>query len=306
MKQQPGVLQLAGSADHVGKKISTVLLHQPSHPQYEPGRLAIDANYFETLGLRLLVGRGFREDSETDRRAFVVNESLVRALKLKHPLGQQFELNGMPYEIIGVVQDFHSQNFFNEIRPTVFTLAAPGDYRYLSLRVENGKEERAYQALQQQWATLYPEIPFQGGHQVDTWGTYFHQVNRSETFNKVIATIAVLLASLGLYGLVTLNVSGRIKEFSIRKMLGAGMKSIASVMLRQYAALLAVSLLFGAPLSYLFAQAYLDMLFAYPMPLDYTGTAIALIILVAIVLSVIATQIRRILMLRSVEGLNMD
>lgn len=306
MKQQPGILQSAGSADHLGRKISPVLLRQPSHQQYEAGRLAVDANYFETMGLRLIAGRGFQEDSENDRRAFVVNESLVRTLKLKQPLGQQFELNGTPYEIIGIVQDFHSQNFFNEIRPTVFTLAAPGDYRYLSLRVESGVEERAYQALQQQWAKLYPEIPFQGGHQVDTWGTYFHQVNRSETFNKVIATIAVLLASLGLYGLVTLNVSGRIKEFSIRKMLGAGIRSIAAVMLRQYTSLVAISLLLGAPLSYLFAQAYLDMLFAYPMPLDYTGTAIALIILATIVLSVIATQIRRIVKLRSVEGLKME
>ena len=306
MKQRPGILQLAGSADHLGKKISPVVLHQPSHQQYEAGRLSVDAHYFETMGLRLIAGRGFREDSENDRRTFVVNESLVRVLKLKQPLGQQFELNGTPCEIIGVVQDFHSQNFFNEIRPTVFTLAAPDDYRYLSLRVQHGTEESAYQALQQQWAKLYPEIPFQGGHQVDTWGTYFHQVNRSETFNKVIATIAVLLASLGLYGLVTLNVSGRIKEFSIRKMLGAGIKSIAAVMLRQYAALLAVSLLLGAPLSYLFAQAYLDMLFAYPMPLDYSGTAIALVILAAIVLSVIATQIRRILKLRSIEGLKME
>jgi ABC-type lipoprotein release transport system permease subunit len=306
MKQQPGVIQSAGSIDHLGKTFSSVLLRQPSHQQYEAGRLAVDAHYFETMGLRLVAGRGFREDSENDRRALVVNELLVHELKLTHPLGQQFEIDGVPYEIIGVVHDFHHRNFFNPIQPAVFTLAARNDYRYLSLRVEHGAEERTYQALLQQWAKLYPEIPFQGGHQADTWGTYFHSVNRSETFNKVIASIAILLASLGLYGLVTLNVSGRIKEFSIRKILGAGVKNITTGLLRQYVALITVSLLIGAPLSYFFARAYLAMLFAYPMPMDYSGTGIALFILLGIVLLVIATQIRRVLRSSSVEGLKME
>jgi putative ABC transport system permease protein len=306
MKQQPGVVASAGSADHLGKTMSPVLLRRPAHPQYEAGRIAIDAHYLETMGVRLIAGRGFHEDSENDRWALVVNELLVRELQLTQPLGQMFELNGVSYEIIGVVQDFHHRSFFNPIEPTVFTLATHDDFRYLSLRVEPGAEEKTHQALQQQWAKLYPEIPFQGGYQADTWGTYFHSVTRSETFNKVIASVAVLLASLGLYGLVTLNVSGRIKEFSIRKMLGAGARNIAAGMFRQYAVLVTVSLLIGAPLSYLFAQAYLDMLFAYPMPMDYSGTLIALAILACIVLGVIATQIRRVLHVNSVEGLKIE
>lgn len=306
MKQQPGVLQSAGSTDHLGKTISSVLLRQPSHQHYEAARLAVDAHYFETMGLSLAAGRSFLEDSENDRRALVVNELLVEELKLKKPLGQAFEINGVSYEIIGVVQDFHHLNFFSPIEPTVFTLAARDDYRYLSLRVEAGAEERTSQALQRAWTALYPEVPFQGGDQASTWTSYFDSVNRSETFNKVIASIAVLLASLGLYGLVTLNVSGRIKEFSLRKILGAGIKNITTSMLRQYVALITVSLLIGAPLSYFFSRAYLDMLFAYPMPLDYSGTVIALIILTCIVLLVIATQIRRVVGLSSVEGLKME
>jgi putative ABC transport system permease protein len=306
MKQQPGVVESAGSADHLGKATAPVLLRRPAQPHYEADRLAVDAHYLETMGVQFVAGRGFHEDSENDRRALVVNELLVRELQLKHPLGQTFEMDGASYEIIGVVQDFHHRSFFSPIEPVVFTLAAREDYRYLSLRVEQGAEEKTFQALQQQWAKLYPEIPFQGGHQVDTWGTYFHSVNRSETFNKVISSIAVLLASLGLYGLVTLNVTGRIKEFSIRKMLGAGVGNIAAGMFRQYAVLISISLVLGAPLSYFFAQAYLDMLFAYPMPMGYSGTLIALAILTCIVLGVIATQIKRVIHVNSVEGLKID
>lgn len=306
MKQHAGVVASAGSTDHLGKTIASAILRRPSNQHYETGQLAVDANYFQTMGLTLIAGRGFHEDSENDRHTLVVNEFLVKDLNLEQPIGQELEMNGTRYEIIGVVKDFHHRNFFNKIQPTVFTLATPENYRYLSLQVKDGAEEKTYQALQMQWTRLYPEIPFQGGYQADTWGTYFQRVDRSEKFNKVIATIAVLLACLGLYGLVTLNVSGRIKEFCIRKTLGAGLKNITFAILHQYVALMAIALLIGAPISFLFTGAYLDMLFAYPMPMDYSGTAIALVILTGIVLLVIATQIRKVLKLNAIEGLKIE
>lgn len=121
-----------------------------------------------------------------------------------------------------------------------------------------------------------------------------------------MASIAVLLASLGLYGLVTLNVAGRVREFSIRKTLGAGLKNIASIIVKQYAILTVVALIFGAPISYLFAKAYLDMLFAYPMPMGYSGITIAIVILIFVLLAVISTQIRKVSKSNPVEGLKVE
>ena len=122
----------------------------------------------------------------------------------------------------------------------------------------------------------------------------------------MIASIAVLLASLGLYGLVTLNVSSRTKEFSIRKTLGAGGKHISSVIINQYVLLTLIALVIGAPVSYLFTKAYLDMLFAYPMPMGYSGTAMAMLILVLVLLAVICTQIIKVLKTNPVEGLKTE
>jgi putative ABC transport system permease protein len=303
MTQNPHVVSVSGSADHLGKTISTAVLHSPSNQQYEVDQLSVDANYFETMGLHLLEGRGFKKDSENDKQCLVVNELLVRNLKLDQPIGKQFEIGQVRYEIIGVLKDFHHEDFFNTVRPAIFKLAAEEDYRYLSLRVKKDSAVKTYQVLQDQWSKLYPTIPFQGGHQADVWSSYFHSVDRSERFNKVIAFIAVLLASLGLYGLVTLNVSGRMKEFSIRKTLGAGMKNIASVIINQYVVLMVIALIIGAPVSYFFTKAYLEMLFAYPMPMGYSGTAIALALLIIVMLAVVSTQIRRVLKLNAVQGL---
>ena len=306
MMQNSNIVTLSGSSDHLGKMVSTEMLRTSSNQQYEVNRFAVDANYIETMGLSLIEGRDFRKDSETDKHALVVNELFVKNLNLKQPIGQQFEIDSVKYEVIGVLKDFHTRDFFSKVQPTIFKLADEQDYRFLSIRVKTGTATETRKAMLDHWMKFYPEIPFQGGHQEDVWTSYFESVDRSEKFNKVIASIAVLLASLGLYGLVTLNVSGRTKEFSIRKTLGAGVASIASLLVGQYAVLTLVSLIIGAPVSYVFTKAYLDMLFAYPMPMGYSGIVIALALLIVILLAVISTQIKKVSTLNPVDGLKVD
>lgn len=302
----PSVEMISGSADHIGKGISRAVINLPPAQQFEADQFSVDANYFETMGLELSEGRLFRDRSENDRHAVIINELLARSLGIMKVIGTTFEIDSMKYEVVGVLKDFHSKNLFNKIRPTLFMLAGESDYQYLSMRVKPGTEKHMYTFLQEQWAQLFPETPFQGGFQKDVWGIYFHRVDRSQKFSIVIATIAVFLAGMGLFGLVTINVSGRTKEFSIRKTLGAGAGNIVKLIMNQYVLLVGAALITGVPASYLFARASLNMLFAYPMPMGYSGIIAAGVILIIIFLSVVGTQIRKVLRANPVEGLRME
>lgn len=306
MTNRPDIVDFAGSADHIGKTASAVMLHTKTNQQYEAELFAVDGNYLQVMGLELLKGVALRADSESDKRAVLVNEWLVKELGLKNPLGEYLTIDSIRYEVTGVVKDFHSRDFFSKVRPAVFKMARREDYRFLTMRLREDAGDEAIQALQNHWAASYPEIPFQGGYQQDVWTNYFRSVDRSQEFTTIIAIVAVLLASLGLYGLVTLNVSGRVKEFSIRKTLGAGVPNIASVIIRQYFLLTMASLILGIPASYLFTKAYLNMLFAYPMPMGYSGSLIGVAILLIVLLLVVSTQIRKVLRLNPVEGLKLD
>lgn len=306
MIQIPNVVSASGSADHLGRAVSKTLVHLQPDRHSEVSEFSVEAGYLETMGLQLAEGRDFRQYSRSDKKAILVNEQLVKKLNLADPIGQQFMIDSINYDVIGVVKEFHHQNFFHTVQPAVFKLAGEQDYRYLSLRVRDGSQEEVHAALIKEWAALYPDIPFEGGYQEDLWSGYFFSVNRSETFTNVIASIAVLLASLGLYGLVALNVSGRTKEFSIRRTLGAGIANISAVIVNQYRGLTFVALVIGVPLSYWFAKAYLEMLFAYPMPIDYSGMVIAVVILVLVLLAVISTQIRTVVRSNAVEGLKAE
>lgn len=303
--QDPNVLSISGSSHHLGKSNTTTVLHLPDR-EYEVAQLSVDARYIETMGLNIVAGRGFKDHDGSDRQAVVVNELLVKNMAWDQPIGQQFEIDSTRYEVIGVVKDFHSYSFSNEVRPTIFKLADREDYHYLSVRVKNGSEKETYKTLQDQWAILYPEIPFQGGYQENVWGNYFEEENNLDKFNRIIAFMAVLIASLGLYGLISLNMAGRVKEFSIRKVLGAGFKSIAFNITNQYAILFAIAMILGAPISFVLTKFVINFFYTYHMPINYSGVAIAVVILIFVLLAVIYTQIRKLSKSNPVDGLRVE
>jgi putative ABC transport system permease protein len=305
VEQDPNVLSVSGSSQHLGMKHGTTVMHFPDQ-QYEVDQLAVDATYFETMGLDLLKGRSFNNHEGSDRNAVIVNELLVKNMGWENPIGQQFKMDDASYEVIGLVKDFHSHSFSKPVKPTLFRVAEKETYHYLSAKVRNGSEVTTYKSVQAKWAKLFPEIPFEGGFQEDVWGGYFEEIKIHGLVWRVIALIAIILASLGLYGLMTLEVAGRIREFSIRKVLGAGLKSITTAITNQYMVLFAVALVVAAPISYVIIKFFIESAYAYHMPVDYTGVVVAVLILISVLLFTVSTQIRKVFKSNPVEGLKTE
>lgn len=304
MAQQPDVLSISGSKHHIGKSHLTTVLHFPDR-EYEVDQLSVDPTYFETMGVELKEGRGFKKEEGSDKQAVVVNEHLVKNMAWGNPIGQQFRIDSIQYEVIGVVKDFHNYSFTKQIRPIIFLVADKNEYRYLSLKVKSGSELKTHESLQKNWAKLYPEIPFEGGHQEDVWGFYFTTLEIYDLVWKVLAFIAVSLATLGLYGLVRLNVEGRTKEFSIRKVLGAGVKNITVSIVNQYLVLFTVAIAIGAPLGYIFGKWLIESN-PYHMTVTLIPVAIAVVIIVFVLLTTVSTQIWKVLKSNPVNGLKTE
>ncbi len=305
MLQNPNVLEICGSRNHLGRSSITRVIETPER-QYEVNELAVDANYVEAMGIELKEGRFFRDRFESDKRAVVANELMVESMTLQDPIGSIFKIDSIQYEIIGVVKDFHLYSFYSEIRPTMFRVAEKEDYRYLSMKVMAGKEEETYTALQDKWAELFPEDPFNGGYQEDVFGFYFEDIGGHAKFMKAVAFIAVMLAALGLYGLVTLNVTGRVREFSIRKVLGAQIKNLAGNITKQYVLLFAIALTLGAPISYFLMEALMDTVYEYHIPMTISGVAIAVILLIFVLLATVSTQVGKVSKANPVDGLKVE
>ena len=305
MSQDPNVLSIAGSMHHLGKSNTSTVIDMPDR-QYEVDQLSIDAHYLETMGIGLKAGRSFQENRAKDRQTVVVNDLLVRSMGLKEPIGQIFKIDNQSYEIIGVTNDFHIYNFYHTIRPTIFKVAAPANFQYLSMKIKEGTQLATYKSIQNQWTSLFPDKVFQGGYQKDTWGGFFEETTRMANFNRTIGWIAILLASLGFYGLLSLNVSGRHKEFSIRKVLGAELKDVAYAISKQFIGLTVIALVISVPFSYVLVKGLLDLLYPYPMPIGFWGLAISILCLVFALFVVVFTQILKVVRFNPIEGLRGD
>ncbi|MEL7003005.1 MAG: FtsX-like permease family protein [Bacteroidota bacterium] len=305
MHQIPAITSISGSRHHIGKNHSVVEIDMPDR-KYEVDQLLITPAYFKTIGLELKEGRLFDGRQNSERTAVMVNESFVENMKLKSRTDTSLKVDSVHYQVVGVVKDFHSYSFYTEVRPIIFKIADVEDYRYLSMRVRPGAEKETYKTLQANWSELFPEIPFDGGYQQDIWGGFHEDMNFGSRFWRALASMVLLLASLGIYGLVTLNVSGRVKEFSIRKVLGAGLRSLTVNIGKQYVIVFAVALVLGTPASYYLVKFIWGLFYVYHMPLDYSFFGFSLSILILVLVTVILSQIKSLSKANPVDGLKID
>ena len=305
MSQNPDVVSISGSTQHMGHRVPQKSISRPDR-DYTVGMMRVGSNYFETMGLELLEGRTFEDHSEMDKQKILVNEEFVSNLQMNDPIGEVIKVDSSRFEIIGVVKNFHNRDFDHKIQPIAFSLTDKDEFRFLSVKVNDGTQPDVYQALREQWMAHLPNTPFRGGYQSGAFNGYFEYLDSSAEFMRALAFVSILLASLGLYGLITLNVSGRIKEFSIRKVLGARLSHIASIISTQYVPLFTISMLLGAPAGYWLIQTLFDTVFAYHMPMNFTGLMIAGAFLLAVLALVTWVQVRKLSKSNAVDGLRTE
>lgn len=304
LSQHPDVELISGSTHHIGRNHKSAVLHFPNR-NYEVEQLDVDANYFEAMGLQLRDGRWFNDHEGSDQYAVVINETLANRLA-SNSIGQVFQIDSIQHEVVGVVKEFHSYSFSQTVRPLVFKVADKSAYRFLTLKTRNGSERKVYKALQAGWSELFPEVPFEGGLQQDVWGFYYRDIEIYKLVWRVFAFLAIALATLGLYGLVRLNVEGRTKEFSIRKVLGAELKNITTSVVNQYVSLFVIALGVGAPLGYRLGKWLIEFSNEYHMPITFSGAAISVLITALVLFMTVFTQVWKVLKSNPVSGLKVE
>ncbi|MEM9987531.1 MAG: FtsX-like permease family protein, partial [Bacteroidota bacterium] len=210
MGKDPHVQVIAGSSHHLGSSVASTEVQWADHSN-ESQVMAVDGDYFATMGIEVVAGESFQGQSQKNQ--VMVNELFVETMSINQPIGSMLRMDSSQYQIVGVVKNLHAFNFYYEMRPMIFRRANQNDYQYLTMRVQEGTESETYDHLRAQWIELFPDTPFQGGQQVDLWTKFYSDLENMKRFTRTVAMVAILLAALGLYGLVSLNVTGRIKEF---------------------------------------------------------------------------------------------
>jgi putative ABC transport system permease protein len=256
-------------------------------------RYDVDENYIPTLGMTMTAGRNFSKEYGSDSTAIIVNETAVRAFGWKNnPLGHTIthsENDGVTstYHVIGVVKDFHFRSLHEQITPLVMTLGQ--DYNNFIVRTRTKDIAGLLSALQHQWSSMTTESAFSYSFLDQRFDNTYKSEQNIGIILGIFAGLTIFVACLGLFGLATFTAAQRVKEIGIRKVLGADVTGLVTLLSKDFLKLVGIAFLISAPVAWLVMNRWLQD-FVYRMSISWWIFAAAALLALLVALLTIGSQ----------------
>lgn len=215
-------------------------------------RYVCDEGLSKTIGLTFLQGRDFDlKQFPTDSMAMVINESSLKVMKFKDPIGKIVKDNGIDWHIIGVIKDFILTNPYEPTRPMLISGAKSDWFQTLQMKM-NGDNPTAQnlQKMERIFKKYNPEYPFDYKFVDEAYAQKFENEQRQGTLAGLFAALTIFISCLGLFGLATYMAENRIKEIGVRKVLGASVTGITTLLSKDFVQLVVIAFLLAAPLAW--------------------------------------------------------
>lgn len=237
----------------------------------------IDPQYIPTMGMQLVAGRNFSENGG-DSLNIIINETAMRTFGLgDNPLGQVLTANtGSDGEtrsltVIGVIKDFHFRSLHETIAPLIMV---NNPYGGLIIRTKTREIADLLASMEEKWKAFQVEEPFSYALLDELYNETYLSEQKMGTILRVFGALTILVACLGLFGLVTFTAEQRVREIGIRKVLGAKVTEIVSLLSKDLIVLVAISFIIAFPLGYYLMDKWLQD-FAYRIEIQWWVYALA-------------------------------
>jgi putative ABC transport system permease protein len=260
LKQIPGIVEVAGTDAVPGQgPMATTVGVVPEGFTNEEGILMkairADEDYLAALGMELAAGRDFSREMSTDRQgAFIVNEVALQQFGWKDPVGRTIKIQGLGQKgaevtVIGVVKNFHYASLREELEPICIGVGM-GGLDKLVIRIQTENITGLISQLKNTWREIDPSHPFDFFFLDDFFDA---QYRSEEQLNRIFASfsgLAIIIACLGLFGLSSFMAEQRTKEIGIRKVLGASVLEVVTLLSRELLVLVGLAVLTAWPIAY--------------------------------------------------------
>ena len=249
-----------------------------------------DTEFFDTYGIAISQGRKFSKEILTDDSlAFIINEAAAKEIGWKNPeeyLEKEFLYADVKGKLIGIVEDFNFESLHQQIRPMIFWQRRD-NYNALSIKINSNAMKEGLAQLEKVWKSFLPARPFDYQFLSERYRSLYEAEQKQSQLFTAFAGLAIFIASLGLFGLATFNTMQRIKEIGIRKVLGASIPNILTLLSKEIIILIIAANVVAWPLAWYFMNKWLDT-FAYHIDMDvlvYILAAVAAILIALITVS---------------------
>ena len=259
----------------------------------------VDYNFINTLGLKIIKGRNFSENFPTDlSRAFIINEEAAREMGLKDPVGTQLKAGDKDGFIIGVIKDANFKSLKEPIRPMIFHLTnnftddVMNLFGVIYISIKPEEVSKTIKAIKSTWEKFNPEYPFEYSFLDETYNNLYKSEERLADIFGVFTSLALFVTILGLFGLALFMTEQRTKEIGIRKVLGASVVNILSLLSGNFTKWIIIANIIAWPAAWFAMNKWLQS-YAYHInisPLIFFAAGLITLIITLITVSLITIK----------------
>ncbi|MGX5852830.1 ABC transporter permease [Dyadobacter jiangsuensis] len=306
VKNTPGVLN-ASSYYHnlTGKHGAISGFEWPGKPagtDIEFSNLEVGYNFMETVGMTLREGRFFSQNQNA-RNEIIFNESAIKSMGLKDPVGKTVKFWGMERQIVGVVKDFNFESLYEPVKPCFFQMypIMPN----VMVKIQSGAEEQTIARLRRLFQDHHKGLVFDYQFLDENYKALYASERRVGVLSRYFAGLAIVISCLGLFGLAAFTAQRRQKEIGIRKVVGASVSNVVLMLSMDFIKLLVIALLIAFPLVGWVMYQWLAN-FAFRIDLDAGIFLIAAAGLALVTLATVGFQAVKAALLNPVTSLKME
>ncbi len=261
-------------------------------------QVVVDPDYLKVYKIQMLVGRDFTSDMSDNAKTYIINETMAKELLKDSPgksmetlLGRNFGFGGMDSSgtIIGVCKDFNFNSLHHKIETLSMFNQRDWGYSEMAVRINGGKASEAIAALKATWKSVSPDSRFDYSFLDEHFSELYRADSQVSEVVGALATLAIIISCLGLFGLASYSAEKRVKEIGIRKVLGASVQNIILKLSSNFIQLVLIANLIAIPLAWLAIHKWLQD-FAYRIDTGWVVFAAAGIISVVIALATVSFQ----------------
>ncbi len=266
---------------------------------------AIGLDFVKTMNLQLMEGRDFSKDFASDTAGYLINESALKIIGYKNPIGKPLTFWGTKGSIIGVLKDFHFSSLHDPIRPLILRYGEKDTWGNILVRTEAGKTKQALASLEKICKTLNPQFPFTYSFADEEYQKLYMSEQIISKLSDYFAFLGIFISCLGLLGLAMFTAERRTKEIGIRKVLGASVASLFTLLSKEFILLVFIALVIASPLAWWAMQAWMQD-FAYRAPIGLWVFAVAGLLAIGIALLTVSFQAIKAALANPIESLRTE
>jgi putative ABC transport system permease protein len=203
------------------------------------------------LGIAITKGRDLDRQFQADQTdAVLVNQSFLKQMHWISAIGKNIEYQNHQYQVVGEINDFHYQDFQTPVGPLLIMGCKPADVAYVYVKTSPGLLSNAHADVEKVWKKVNPNLPFEYYYQDTVFDGYFNGFKQVAQVLGAASLIMIVISISGIFGLALLILGKKMKEISVRKVLGAGIGNIIFLINKEFLYAIGFALLFGLPISW--------------------------------------------------------